>query len=289
MYGMTGYSCKEQYFGKVYVFTEIKSVNSRFLDINVYLPSYLNFMDIKIREMIKKKLIRGKIDISVSIKFNEDAYEVKADLKLAKKYIENLKQIIDHFNLKDDIRLFHLTKYDDVINIERKKDYDKYWDIISKSLLENLKEVTKMKKKEGEAIKKDLLSIIKNINNNVNNIAKNVPKMEKDIFDTIKNKIKEFLDNDIIDENKLLNEVVLSVNRSCINEEIKRLLSHIDYFKSIINEESSVGKRLDFLCQEMHREINTIGSKATLVKLTGNVISIKNDIEKMREQIRNSE
>ena len=133
------------------------------------------------------------------------------------------------------------------------------------------------------------MGIIKNINNNVNNIAKSVPKMEKDIFNTTKNKISEFLSNDIIDENKLLNEVVLQVNRSCINEEIKRLLSHIEYFNSVLNEENSVGKRLDFLCQEMHREINTIGSKATLAKLTGNVISIKNDIEKMREQIRNTE
>jgi len=288
MNGMTGYSCKEQYIDNVYVFTEIKSVNSRFLDINVFVPSYLNFLDIKVRDLLKKKLNRGKIDASISIKFTENAYDIKADLNLAKQYVDNLKKIINKFDLKDDLRLFHLTKYDDVINVERKKDYGKYWNIISNSLLYNLNEVNQMRQKEGESIKKDLLSIIKNISTNVNSIDKNIPKMEKDIYNNSKKKINEILNNNI-DENRLMNEVAILISRSCINEEIKRLLSHIDQFKSILKEKDTVGKRLDFLCQEMHREINTVGSKATLVDLTGNVISIKNDIEKMREQIRNAE
>ena len=147
MNGMTGYSFKEQYYDKVYIFTEVKSVNSRFLDVNVYLPAYLNFMDLKIRELIKKKINRGKIDTTVSVKFNDNAYNIKADLKLAKQYIDSLKDIVDNFNLKDDIRLFHLTKYDDVITVEKKKDYEKYWDIIAKSISENINEVKIMKKK----------------------------------------------------------------------------------------------------------------------------------------------
>ncbi len=288
MNGMTGYSFKEQYYDKVYIFTEVKSVNSRFLDINIYLPSYLNFMDLKIRDLIKKKINRGKIDTTVSVKFNDNAYNIKADLKLAKQYIDSLNEIILNFNLKDDIRLFHLTKYDDVITVEKKKDYEKYWDIIAKSLLENINEVKIMKQKEGEAIKTDIVHLIKSINKNISVISKNLPKMEKEIYNNSKKRLVELINNNV-DENKLLNEVAILVTRSCINEEINRLKSHIEQFNAIIEEKNDIGKRLDFLCQEMHREINTIGNKVTLAELTGNVISIKNDIEKMREQIRNTE
>ena len=130
--------------------------------------------------------------------------------------------------------------------------------------------------------------MIKEINKKVDLIAKNIPKMEKEIFINTKNKINTLIENRL-DEVKLLNEVAFLISRSCINEEIKRLKSYIEQFLGIIEEKDDIGKRLDFICQEMHREINTIGSKITLVELTGNVISIKNDIEKIREQTRNIE
>ena len=288
MNGMTGYSYRELYHENAYIYTELKSLNSRYLDINLNLPNYLNSMDIKIRDLLKNKLNRGKIDAFVSIKLKENSNEISANLSLAEKYVENLQKIINHFNLKDDLRLFHLTKYDDILNIDKKRDYDKYWNIISKCLNENISEVLAMKKKEGDVIKKDLLLIIKRISKNAKVISKNVSKMEKEIFKNTKEKISELL-KDNIDETRILNETAILISKSCINEEITRLESHIEHFNGILEEKEDVGKRLDFLCQEMHREVNTIGSKITLAELTGNVISIKNDIEKLREQIRNAE
>ncbi len=288
MNGMTGYSFKEFYHDDIYISTEIKTVNSRYLDINVYVPYYLNSIEINIRELLKKKFSRGKIDASVSLRQTDAAYNVEIDLKLAKQYADNLNKLIKQFNLKDDLRLFHLTKYDDVIHVKKKRDYSEHWDLISKSFMENIKEILLMRKKEGEGIKKDLFSIISKISKDVDFISKEIPKMEKEIYNNIKNKVSDLVGNNV-DELKLLNETAFLVSRSCVNEEVQRLKSHISQFLVIAQEKNDVGKRLDFVCQELHREINTTGSKVTLVKLTGNVIAVKNNIEKMREQIRNIE
>jgi len=285
---MTGYSFKESFYDNFYISTEIKTVNSRFLEININLPTYLYALEINIRDLLKQKLMRGKIDVNVILKLNEDFYNVNVDLKLAKKYIEGLNNIINNFNLKDEVRLFHLTKYDNIISTEKNKNFDKYWKYILKNLNDNLDEILVMRKKEGDSIKKDLTGILKNIKKEVTSVSKKIPQMEKEIYISTKNKIKDLIGENV-DEVRLLNEAAFYVSKSCINEEVKRLFSHIEQFDDIIKEKREIGKRLDFICQEMHREINTIGSKISLVELTGSVISVKNNIEKMREQIRNIE
>jgi len=287
MNGMTGYSFKEEYLEDAYISTEIKTLNSRYLDINVKLPYYLSSLELKIRDLVKSKLLRGKIEVSVTVRLNSSA-AVKADLNLAKQYVDNLNLLIDNFKLKDDVRLFHLTKYEDVIYSEKSKDYEKYWEFLEKFLNENIKEIISMREIEGKAIKKDLLDLINGINSNVDSISTRISDMEQDIFNKTKEKMTELLNNNV-DEKVLLNEAAVFVNRSCINEEVKRLESYIEQLKIVIEDKDDIGKKMDFICQEMHREINTIGSKITFVELTGNVISIKNDIEKMREQIRNAE
>jgi uncharacterized protein (TIGR00255 family) len=288
MNGMTGYSFKDCYIDGIYIATEVKTVNHRFLEINVSIPYYLNSMEMQIRDLIQKNIKRGKVDVNATIKNKENSVEVDVDLKLAGKYVENLRKIITEFNLKDDVKLFHLTRFDDIIQTSKKRDYSEYWELISKSFIFNISEIKSMKEKEGEATKKDLFFIINKIIDNINLIANKIPQMEKQIYNNIKNKIEELIGNKV-DENILVNETALIVSRSCINEEIERLKMHSGEFKKIADEDEDVGKRLDFICQEMHREINTIGSKVTLTELTGNVISIKNDIEKLREQIRNIE
>ncbi len=289
MYGMTGYSFRETQNEDVYITTEIKTVNSRFLDLNINLPYHLNSMEIGIRELVKNKLLRGKVDISVNLKLTDSIFDVNVDLKLAEKYIEGLNSIIKNFNLRDEIKLFHLTRYDNIIQSEKKRDYSKYWKLVAKSLEENTNEIISMRQNEGESIKKDILSIIKRISKNVEAISKKIPKMEKEIFNNTKTKIRELLGNTAVDEVRLLNEAGFFVTRACINEEVTRLKSHVEQFLLIAEEKNEIGKKLDFVCQEMHREINTVGSKITLVELTPSVISVKNDIEKIREQIRNIE
>jgi uncharacterized protein (TIGR00255 family) len=219
MNGMTGYSYKEFYDDDTYISTEIKTVNSRFLDININVPNYLNFMELGIKDLIKKKLSRGKIDVYVNLKITENLYDISANLELTKQYHKNLKAIIDELNLKDEVRLFHLTKYDDVIHVERKRDYSKYWQKVEESLNNNLKEIQQMRSNEGQSILKDLTLIFKNIQSHLEDIAKRVPDMEKEIFENVKDKVFELL-NDKVDEVKLLNETAFLVSKSCINEEI---------------------------------------------------------------------
>jgi uncharacterized protein (TIGR00255 family) len=288
MFGMTGYSFKESYCDDVYISTEVKSVNHRFLEINVSMPYYLNSMELNIRDLIQSKLHRGKVDVNLSFKLKENNFDVDVDLKLAGKYIDCLKKIISEFNLKDDVKLFHLTRYDDIIQTSKKKDYSKYWDIIKNSFNQNIDEIISMRDKEGVATKTNLVDIVNEIIKNIDTITKQIPVMEQKTFSNIKDKVVELI-GDKVDENRLLNEVALMVNRSCINEEVERLKMHSEQFLKITEEKEDVGKRLDFVCQEMHREINTIGSKVTLSELTENVIIVKNNIEKLREQIRNIE
>ncbi|MBN2546466.1 MAG: YicC family protein [Spirochaetes bacterium] len=288
MLGMTGYSYKETAFDNLNIIAEIKSVNSRFLDIIVNIPYYLNCIEINIRNLIREKINRGKVEVNVSLKQTDKTYSVNVNMNIAEQYINSFNKLIDNFNLKDEVRLFHLTRFDDIFMVDKDNDFSKYWEPISKVLNENIERILSMKKDEGKALKKDLMANIHNIKENISLIEKNVPTMEKEIFNTMKDKIAELI-NDKIDEVKLLNEAAFMVNRCCINEEVVRFNSHIDQFIKIIEEEESVGKKLDFVCQEMHREINTIGSKISLVDLTKNVITVKNDIEKIREQLRNIE
>lgn len=288
MLGMTGYSYKESSYNNVNIITEIKSVNSRFLDLEINIPYYLNSLEMNIRSLMRERLNRGKVVVNVSLKQTDKTYSVNVNLNLVEQYVKSLNHIIEAFNLKDEVRLFHLTKFDDIFSIDKENDYSKYWEPISKSLNENIDQVLAMKKSEGDALKVDLLKNLESIKENITTIENNIPKMEKEIFTTTKEKIKELIEEKI-DEVKLLNEVAFMVNRSCINEEVVRFKSHLEQFYSIMDEDRDVGKKLDFVCQEMHREINTIGSKISLVELTSNVISIKNDIEKIREQLRNIE
>jgi len=288
MFGMTGYSFKELYVEKVYISTEIKSVNHRFLEINVILPYTLNSIEIKIRDFIQKRLKRGKIEVIINLKSKENNNNIEINESVTKQYCDLLRKLIIDYNLKDDVKLFHLTRFDDIFIVDKKRDYSNYWDIIEKSLEENINEIIEMKKNEGEATKKDIRNIINSIKNNLNIIGNNIEVMEKNIFENIKNKIIELI-GDKFDETRIINEAAVMVTKSSINEEFERLKMYIEQFEKIMEEDNDVGKRIDFLCQEMHREINTIGSKISLPKLTENVILIKNDIEKIREQIRNIE
>jgi len=281
MNGMTGYSFKEFYENNVYISTEIKTVNHRFLEINIYLPYYLNSMEIPIKSLIQKKFRRGKVDINISLKIKDNVGSVDVNLQLAGQYIESLKKIVDSFNLKDDVKLFHLTRFDDIIVSEKKRDYSSYWDLIEKNINFNMEEIISMRIKEGNTTKKDLVNICENIN-------RNIIEIESKIYENIKKKVTELIGN-TVNEATLTNEVAIIVSRSCVNEELERLKMHLAEFCKIIDDQEDIGKKLDFICQEMHREINTLGSKIIVGELIGNVISIKNDIEKLREQIRNIE
>jgi uncharacterized protein (TIGR00255 family) len=176
MYGMTAYSFKENYYDNVYISTEIKTVNNRFLDINISMPFYLNDMEMRIRELIQKQLSRGKVDVNVYIKLNENTKNVSVDLDLAGQYIESLQQLIDHYKIADTLKLFHLTRYDGIIQTENKRDFEKYWKDVKDSLEINIGEILKVRKREGDATRKNLLDLIKSIEKNAKIIEKKSSK-----------------------------------------------------------------------------------------------------------------
>lgn len=288
MNGMTGYSYKEFYVDDTYISTEIKTVNHRFLDINIHLPAFLNSFEIGIRELISGSFVRGKIDVNVFIRLKGVTGSVEPNIELAKNYYNSLKAIALECGMSPEIKLEHLIKYDDIMICDTNKDYSVFFEDIKKSLSENVREVNKMRALEGEATQKNVISILDKISADTGFISSLLPEMEASYFNIINTKMTELL-GDKIDNDRLLNEVGILVSRSCINEELERLKHHIEQFRKIIFEGCDVGKRLDFICQEMHREINTLGSKASLAQITAFVVNVKNGIEKIREQIRNIE
>ena len=288
MTGMTGYAFRDFYVGDTYISTEIKTVNHRFLEVNVRLPGLLSSLELEIRNFINKHFVRGKVDVSVFIRVKELTSKIEPNVTIAKQYADSLRSLIEGCGLNDEVKLSHLLHYDDVLNVENKRDFSSYLDVIKESLSENIKDVFVMKAKEGESTKKNILCILDEIRQSRDVIESYIPEMEKNIFDELHKKMNELI-GEHVDQDRLLNEVGIMVSHSCVNEELERLKHHIEHFYNICEESSDIGKRLDFLCQEMHREINTLGSKISLSKITDSVIIIKNAIEKIREQIRNIE
>ena len=288
MTGMTGYAFRDFYVGDTYISTEIKTVNHRFLEVNVRLPGLLSSLELEIRNFINKHFVRGKVDVSVFIRVKELTSKIEPNVTIAKQYADSLRSLIEGCGLNDEVKLSHLLHYDDVLNVENKRDFSSYLDVIKESLSENIKDVFVMKAKEGESTKKNILCILDEIRQSRDVIETYIPEMEKNIFDELHKKMNELI-GEHVDQDRLLNEVGIMVSHSCVNEELERLKHHIEHFYNICEESSDIGKRLDFLCQEMHREINTLGSTISLSKITDSVIIIKNAIEKIREQIRNIE
>lgn len=288
MNGMTGYSYREVYSEDKYLSTEIKSVNHRYLDVSVHLPSFLTPLELNIKELISNAFKRGKIEVSVYVRLKKLPVSVNPNIELAKQYYNSLKEIAVSCGIDDAVKLEHIVKYDDVLVSETVRDYESFWMQIKENLEANIEEVNSMRLKEGESTKANVVSLLNCIESSVKSVKELVPEMEKAVSESFVSKINEMTDNNY-DKDRILTEVAVLVSKSCINEEIERLKHHILHFYKIMENKEDVGKKLDFLCQELHREINTLGSKAVMPLISEYVINVKNCIEKIREQIRNIE
>ena len=290
MLSMTGYGFSEDVFSDFQVSVEVKSLNNRFLDINVKLPYLLNKYDSAMRNIVKKYTKRGKIDIYVSIKGIKHDFNIKPDLDLADKYYETYDKILWHLKskgLRDNIRLFNILNADGVITIDEKQDTEKIWTGTEQLLKNSLEQLVETKLREGNETKNDLLKIISTMEDNLQEIKNYAQKSIKIYEEKIRTKILELIEN--VDEERLLQEVAIMSTKIDINEEINRLSTHILLLKDTIEENSSIGRKLDFISQEMHREINTIGSKSTYIEISNNIINMKTLLEQLKEQIRNIE
>ena len=288
MTSMTGYSYVETSTETSTVSVEIKSVNSRFLDLTINLPPYLNQLESSFRAIISEKVVRGKIDVYIRVKENESDIEIAADTNAAKAYLDAIKKIADATGYSSDIPLSLIISQPGVLNTNQNYDVEKYGQMIRPVLKEALDKFCADRKREGENLKKDLLSKLSKLEECAAFFKEWQPKMESNFKEQITAKFKELL-ADQVDENRIMTETAAMLVKYTINEEIVRLHSHLAAMKIEIENNPAPGKKLDFLCQEANREINTIGSKNQFAEVGAMVIASKDSLENIREQAKNVE
>ena len=290
---MTGFGRSEYSDGKRNIVCEIKSVNHRYSDITVKMPRRYSFAEDKIKQAVKEKLVRGKVDVSINVEnITENDINITLNELVAKQYYDNLKSLKEKFELPGEVTLPFLANMPDVIKaIPDVEDEEE----ITKTLLIPVREAAKnletMRAVEGEKLKDDLINKGEGIKVILDKIEERAPLVSKEYMEKLRTRIAELIDGAVeIPEDRILVEAAIFADKCAIDEEITRLNSHLVQLKNILSgKEETVGKKLDFLVQEMNREANTIGSKANDITITNHMLDIKAEIEKIREQVQNIE
>lgn len=289
---MTSFGRSSSEEGEKRVFTvEMKSVNSRYLDINIRMPKSLISLEEEIRKMINNSLNRGKVDVFINLKNYNDGNGIpKVDINLAQGYLECLKEIETKLGVKNDISVMQIARFPEVITVVEEEDkIEEVWKELKPLINESLEMMIGMREVEGNKLKEDILSkvyVIEELVSKVEEFADNIPKAFKM---KLEERVKELLGNIDIDESRIAMEVCMLADKATVDEEIIRLRSHINQVRETLNLNEPIGRKLDFIVQEMNRETNTIGSKSSDIQMTNIVIDIKNILEKIREQVQNIE
>lgn len=291
MNSMTGYGrAKLEKEEREYII-EIKSVNHKYSDITIKLPRNISYLEEKIRKTILSKVSRGKIDVFVSYtNYGIEGKKVVLNKRLAELYINQLRELAEETNIEKEIKVTDISRLPDVLNVSAEEENSQIiWNELSECLENALTNFLEMRKQEGAKIKIDLETRIIKIEEFVDKIKQYSTLLVEEYVVKLKERIKEILSTDIVDEARLAQEVVIYSDRYSIEEEITRLKSHIFQFNDLLTKDEPVGKKIDFLIQEMNRETNTIGSKSNKLEITNLVIEIKTELEDIREQIQNIE
>ena len=270
---------------------ELKGVNHRYLDVNIRMPKKLNFFEASIRNLLKQYAQRGKVDIFITY---EDTSENQVSLKynptLAAEYLTYFKQMEESFGLDNDIRVSTLSRYPEVFTMEEQViDEEELWNGLEKALKGAFAQFVETRIVEGENLKKDLIAKLDELLEIVAQIEERSPQILAEYRTKLENKVKELLENTQLDESRIAAEVVIFADKICTDEETVRLRSHIEHMKATLEMAEGIGRKLDFIAQEMNREANTILSKANDLEISGTAIELKTEIEKVREQIQNIE
>lgn len=286
---MTGYGRGKYEIDSREYIVEIKSVNNRYCDVSIKLPRSISYLEEKIKKEITSKVSRGKIDVFITFYNNSTkGKSIKFNRELAGIYINELRELAKENGIKDEIQVTDISKFPDILTVENEEDEELIWNELKLPLEEAINNFIAMKETEGNKIFEDLTKRIEDIQEKVNTISKNSTRLIKEYIVKLEERIKELLNTEKIDENRLAMETVIYADKCSVEEEITRLNSHICQFKELIKE-NVIGKKLDFLIQEMNRETNTIGSKSSSIEITNLVVEIKTQIEDIREQIQNIE
>lgn len=288
---MTGYGRCERIIGTKKITAELKSVNHRFSDYNIKVPRQYGFLEDRVRQFISKEVARGKIDVYVSLESCGEADKtVTVNKELAGNYVEILRDLCETFSLKDDISVSTIASFTDIFRAEPKRDdEEEIWAAVSEVLTDAVSSFISMRAREGERIERDLRERVIYMKSLANEIDKLSPMAVEAYKVKLYQKIKEVIDEREPDDTRILTEVAIFADKVAVNEETVRLASHYDEFFTILDSNEPAGRKLDFLIQEINREVNTIGSKASDLEIAKLVVTLKGEIEKLREQIQNIE
>lgn len=288
---MTGFGRCEVADEKRKFTVELKSVNHRYLDVNIKMPKKLNFFESTIRNLLKEYIERGKVDVYITYEdYTEDNFTLKYNSALAGEYLKHLKDMAEEYSIDMDVRVSGLSRYPEVFVMEEQSiDEKELWAGLEKAIRGACEMFVESRIKEGENLKNDLCAKLDNMLTYVDFIEERYPVIMKDYRTRLEDKIKEVLGDRQIDDARVAQEVVIFADKICVDEETVRLRSHIQSTKDTLTAGGSIGRKLDFIAQEMNREANTILSKANALEISDTGINLKTDIEKVREQIQNIE
>ena len=288
---MTGFGRSEVSNEDRKITVEMKSVNHRYCDISIKLPKKLGFFEVSIRNLLKKYIGRGKVDFYITYEdFTENTVCVKYNSDLAKEYYDNLVKISEEFGIENDIRATVLSRYPEVITLEEQTiDEVKLWELVEEAVKNAAEAFIETRIAEGENLKTDLKNKLNTMATLVDFVVERSPEIVGEYRSKLLAKVTELLQDTKVDESILLTEVTVYADKICVDEETVRLKSHIDNMINTLNESDNVGRKLDFIAQEMNREANTILSKVSDIEITNKAIDLKTEIEKVREQIQNIE
>lgn len=291
MKSMTGYGKGEAAGANRKVTIEIKSVNNRFLDTNTRFPKSLSYVEDVVKKKIQEVVKRGTLDVYYTYEVTGETDKVvETDVPLAAEYLTAMRKIRDEFGLPDDITTMSLARMQDVLVVTAaEENRDEIKVLFESAAAEAVRSLDAMRTTEGKSVQADLAKLVGNIIVSLKKVVVRAPSVVTEYKEKLSKRIADLLDSPAIDEARIATEVAVFADKCDINEEISRLTSHIDQFTKALESSEPQGRRLDFLSQEMNREINTMGSKANDLELSKLVIEMKNELEKIKEQIRNVE
>lgn len=291
MRSMTGFGRERAIIGGKEYLIEIRSVNSRYSEFNVKLPRLYTYLEEKLKTLLKNEISRGKTEVYLSVNDVEDkSTSVTVNLPVVRNYLEEMRKCSHVLGLMDDLKLSDIFRMTDAFTVVRTEaDEEEIWQAVKTVAEVALVKFTQMREKEGEKLRTDILDKLGNIEKMTGEIEKISPETSAAYRQRLFDKLKELLDGAQPDEQRVLTEAAIFAEKIAVDEETVRLHSHFRQFREMADEQAPVGRKLDFLVQELNREANTIGSKAQDLRITKLVIDIKSEIEKIREQIQNIE
>lgn len=289
---MTGFGRCEVMEGDRRFTVEMKGVNHRYLDTNIRMPKKLNFFETSIRSLLKKSVQRGKVDIFITYEdLTESQMTLKYNETLAGEYLSYFKRMAEDFSLENDIRVSSLSRYPEILTMEEQAlDEEELWKGLKKALDGAVAQFVETRGTEGENLRDDLTGKLDGVLKLVGYIEERSPQILAEYREKLTTKVREFLADTQIEDNRIAAEVVIFADKICTDEEVVRLRSHVEHMKeTLLSDENGIGRKLDFIAQEMNREANTILSKANDLEISNAGIELKTEIEKIREQIQNIE